>query len=110
MMKGREMLKKSVCISLLLSVLACAVAPCMPVHAASSYVDTSGYTELDDLYKDYFRIGVAVQAIDHWNDPTAEIGNPDKENGNILMGTMAPFYQSVNKGLLDPLGEVLGDL
>ncbi len=80
MMKGREMLKKSVCISLLLSVLACAVAPCMPVHAASSYVDTSGYTELDDLYKDYFRIGVAVQAIDHWNDPTAEIGNEAKED------------------------------
>ena len=38
------------------------------------------------------------------------IGNPDKENGYILMGTMVPFYQSVNKGLLDPLGKVLGDL
>lgn len=49
------------------------------VSAAGKYVDTSGYTQLDELYKDYFRIGVAVQAIDHWNDPTAEIGNPDKE-------------------------------
>ena len=47
--------------------------------AAKTYTDTSGYVELDELYKDYFRIGVAVQAIDHWNDKTAEIGNPDKE-------------------------------
>ncbi|MBO4900302.1 MAG: endo-1,4-beta-xylanase [Lachnospiraceae bacterium] len=52
----------------------------LDASAATQYVDTTGYTELDDLYSDYFRIGVAVQAIDHWNDPTAEIGNPDKED------------------------------
>ena len=46
---------------------------------AASYVDTSGYESLKDLYEDDFRIGVAVQAIDHWNDPTAEIGNEAKE-------------------------------
>ena len=34
---------------------------------------------LKELYEDAFRMGVAVQAIDHWGDPTAEIGNPDKE-------------------------------
>ena len=34
---------------------------------------------LKDLFADQFRMGVAVQAIDHWGDPTAEIGNPDKE-------------------------------
>ena len=34
---------------------------------------------MKDLFADQFRIGVAVQAIDRWNDPTAEIGNPDKE-------------------------------
>ena len=49
------------------------------METAASYVDTSDYEQLDDLYGDLFRIGVAVQAIDHWNDPTAEIGNPDKE-------------------------------
>ena len=49
-------------------------------EAFGNYADTSGYTELDELFSDYFRIGVAVQAIDHWNDQTAEIGNPDKED------------------------------
>ena len=34
---------------------------------------------LKDLFSEYFTVGVAVQAIDHWNDPTAEIGNPQKE-------------------------------
>ena len=46
---------------------------------AAEYADTSGYEKLDELFEDDFRIGVAVQAIDHWNDPTAEIGNPAKE-------------------------------
>ncbi len=48
-------------------------------QAATSYADTSGYEKLKELYEDDFRIGVAVQAIDHWNDPTAEIGNEAKE-------------------------------
>ncbi|MCR5094901.1 MAG: endo-1,4-beta-xylanase [Lachnospiraceae bacterium] len=42
-------------------------------------VDQGQEAPMKDLYADAFRIGVAVQAIDHWNDPTAEIGNPDKE-------------------------------
>ena len=42
-------------------------------------VDEVQEAVMKDLYSDAFRIGVAVQAIDHWNDPTAEIGNPDKE-------------------------------
>ncbi|MCR5179160.1 MAG: endo-1,4-beta-xylanase [Lachnospiraceae bacterium] len=44
--------------------------------------DVSGAHEtlpLKELFADDFKMGVAVQAIDHWNDPTAEIGNPDKE-------------------------------
>lgn len=45
----------------------------------SAYVDTSDYEQLDELYGDYFLMGAACQAIDHWNDPTAEIGNEDKE-------------------------------
>lgn len=51
----------------------------MQTATAATYADTSEYPSLRELYQDYFRIGVAVQAIDHWNDPTAEIGNPAKE-------------------------------
>ncbi len=47
--------------------------------AAGEYTDTSEYPSLCEIYADDFRIGVAVQAIDHWNDRTAEIGNPAKE-------------------------------
>ncbi|MCR5502201.1 MAG: endo-1,4-beta-xylanase [Lachnospiraceae bacterium] len=47
--------------------------------AEGKYLDTSDYPSLKEIYKDYFRLGVAVQAIDHWNDPTAEIGNEAKE-------------------------------
>ncbi|SCY53042.1 Endo-1,4-beta-xylanase, GH35 family [Lachnospiraceae bacterium XBB2008] len=50
------------------------------VDAFGNYADTSGYDELDEIFDDYFRIGVAVQAIDHWGDQTAEIGNPYKED------------------------------
>ena len=74
------MLKKTLTIMLTISLICACTVPVLQVWAATSYVDTSEYTELDDLYKDYFRIGVAVQAIDHWNDPTAEIGNEAKED------------------------------
>ena len=47
---------------------------------AAEYVDTTAYESLAEAYEDDFRIGVAVQAIDHWNDPTAEIGNEAKED------------------------------
>ncbi len=72
--------KKKSALIFIVSILFACLAPAFQVQAATSYVDTSDYTELDDLYKDYFRIGVAVQAIDHWNDPTAEIGNEAKED------------------------------
>lgn len=42
-------------------------------------IDISEYEHLDELYADYFMMGAACQAISHWNDPTAEIGNEDKE-------------------------------
>jgi len=51
----------------------------MYADAVTEYSDTSGYPSLKELYSDRFKVGVSVQAIDHWNDPTAEIGNPDKE-------------------------------
>ena len=54
----------------------------MQVEAAgqeNAYVDTSSYEQLYKLYEDYFKLGIACQAMDHWNDPTAEIGNQEKE-------------------------------
>ena len=48
----------------------------MQVEAAgqeNAYVDTSSYEQLYKLYEDYFKLGIACQAMDHWNDPTAEI-------------------------------------
>lgn len=44
-----------------------------------SVVDTSQYQQLKELYKDNFKMGVACEAISHWNNSLSEIGNPDKE-------------------------------
>ncbi len=47
-------------------------------------MDTSSYEQLYKLYEDYFKLGIACQAMDHWNDPTAEIEirkrRADKQN------------------------------
>ena len=65
-----------------------AIPEIMPAGAAAAAADNGTASEakepqeavpLKDLFADSFRMGVAVQAIDHWNDPTAEIGNPGKE-------------------------------
>lgn len=47
--------------------------------AETADVDIASYERLDELYGDYFKFGAACEAIDHWNDPGKEIGNPDKE-------------------------------
>lgn len=47
--------------------------------SAIDYVDTSEYESLAELYKDYFRMGSACEAISHWNDKSKEIGNKYKE-------------------------------
>lgn len=75
----RKVMRKKIISIIILISLMISMGSVENVSAAPKYVDTSGYTQLDDLYLDYFRIGVAVQAIDHFHDPTAEIGNPDKE-------------------------------
>lgn len=52
----------------------------MTVEAAEAAdVDIASYEHLDELYSDYFKFGAACEAIDHWNDPGKEIGNPAKE-------------------------------
>ncbi len=50
--------------------------------SGSSYVDYTSYPILKDLYKDYFKMGVACEAISHWSTPNqlSEIGNPVKED------------------------------
>ena len=63
---------------------------------------------------------MAVQAIDHWNDPTAEIGNPDKEalidrcfNSMTFGNELKPAYnfdsQSPTLFTVDPAAEELLD-
>ena len=64
-----------------------AIPELLPADAGASASGTGGGSAgeelpdvpLKDLYAYQFRMGVAVQAIDNFNDPTAEIGNPDKE-------------------------------
>ncbi|MBR4530245.1 MAG: hypothetical protein IKO80_08200, partial [Lachnospiraceae bacterium] len=58
-----------------------AIPELLPADAGSSASGTGGGSAgeelpdvpLKDLYADQFRTGVAVQAIDNFNDPTAEI-------------------------------------
>ncbi len=75
-------MKKRVISTVLAAVVAlsCICTVRIEADAFGNYADTTGYVELDEVYDDYFRIGVAVQAIDHWGDQTAEIGNPYKED------------------------------
>ena len=53
--------------------------PFAGTSAATEYVDTSGYESLKEVYKDYFKVGMACEAISHWHDKLKEIGNPAKE-------------------------------
>lgn len=105
-------------ISIVTAISIACITAALPVQAAPKYVDTTGYTSLADLYSDSFRIGVAVQAIDHWNDPTAEIGNPDKEvliercfNSMTFGNELKPAYNFDHKSktlfTVDPAAEEL---
>ena len=115
---AKEIMKKRIISIIALISLMISMGSALNVSAASKYVDTSDYTALCELYKDYFRIGVAVQAIDHWNDPTAEIGNPDKEaliercfNSMTFGNELKPAYnfdpESKTLFTVDPAAEEL---
>ena len=45
------------------------------------YADISDYAILKDLYSEYFKMGVACEAMSHWDysNPLNEIGNEHKE-------------------------------
>ena len=66
-----------------ITVVAC-IPDALPGFAGSSaeaagYYDYMSIESLKDIYADRFKMGIAVQAISHWGDQGAEIGNPDKE-------------------------------
>lgn len=68
------------------ALVAAIIAECMGISGrvsakAAGYADTSGYESLKEVFSDYFKVGVAVQACDHWGSMTAsaEIGNENKE-------------------------------
>ena len=46
---------------------------------AVTYANYKKYPSLMKLYKNYFKMGVACEAIDHWGNNLSEIGNSDKE-------------------------------
>lgn len=46
---------------------------------SNKYADISSYESLKDLYKDYFKFGVACESIANFNNELCEIGNPYKE-------------------------------
>ena len=46
---------------------------------AEGVTDFASVGVLKDVYADRFKVGVAVQAISHWGDQSAEIGNSSKE-------------------------------
>ncbi|MCR5205057.1 MAG: endo-1,4-beta-xylanase [Lachnospiraceae bacterium] len=62
------------------------------VRAATEYVDTSEYESLAWIYRDYFKVGAACEAISHWGDTRKEIGNPTKE------AVIANLFNSITCG------------
>lgn len=76
--KGRKFWKRA-CPVMMVSIMAVnrLLGGSQMAEAAERNVTT--YESLDELYGDYFRFGAACEAIDHWNDPGKEIGNPAKE-------------------------------
>ena len=74
-----------------------------------TYADISQYEVLKDLYQDYFKVGVASEALSHWggSNPLSEIGNPSKEalitkefNSLTFGNELKPAY---NMGYNSPL-------
>ena len=97
-------MKKRIIAALLAIVLV--LGPFTGVSQASAveYVDTSDYESLAELYKDYFKVGSACEAISHWNQKSREIGNKYKEDlilhvfNSITCGNeMKPAYNFDSK-------------
>ena len=70
---------RAVSLTLVLTLIVALSASFVQVSAATTYVDTSEYESLAEVYKDYFKVGAACEAISHWNQSNKEIGNSAKE-------------------------------
>ena len=76
--RGRKFWKRA-CPVVIASVMAVNTLMGGTMMAEAAEIDITTYEHLDELYGDYFKFGAACEAIDHWNDPGKEIGNPAKE-------------------------------
>lgn len=76
-MKGKKIKALVFAAAMLFSTVGAACMQPMSCHAEET--DLSSYEQLDELYKDYFKMGVACEAISHWNNRNSEVGNPAKE-------------------------------
>ena len=79
----KKLFTKAMGIALSVITLVAAVPEVLPgvsgSRAKAATYDYMSIESLKDIFGDRFKMGIAVQAISHWNDPGAEIGNPDKE-------------------------------
>lgn len=75
-MKTRKTWKK-LCMALSAAVLAGSMVPWGASAQEGRVFDS--YPALQELYAQDFRMGVACEAISHWNNSLSEIGDPDKE-------------------------------
>lgn len=83
---------RAAALTLVLTLIAALSASFMKVSAATTYVDTSEYESLAEVYKDYFKVGAACEAISHWNQSNKEIGNPYKE------AVLSRIFNSITSG------------
>ncbi len=83
---------RAVALTLVLTLIAALSASFVKVSAATTYVDTSEYESLAEVYKDYFKVGAACEAISHWNQSNKEIGNPYKE------AVLSRIFNSITSG------------
>ena len=97
-------MKKRIIAALLAIVLVLGTFTGVSQASAVEYVDTSDYESLAELYKDYFKVGSACEAISHWNQKSREIGNKYKEDlilhvfNSITCGNeMKPAYNFDSK-------------
>ncbi|MBP5472808.1 MAG: hypothetical protein J6Y12_09050, partial [Lachnospiraceae bacterium] len=79
----KKLFTKAMGIALSVITLVAAVPEVLPgVPGSRTKAATYDYMSIEslkDIFGDRFKMGIAVQAISHWNDSGAEIGNPDKE-------------------------------
>ena len=83
---------RAVSLTLVLTLIVALSASFVQVSAATTYVDTSEYESLAEVYKDYFKVGAACEAISHWNQSNKEIGNSAKE------AVLSRIFNSITSG------------